>query len=844
MRHTFREFVRAIHGRYPFPWQERAAEALCVGAPLEAISVPTGTGKTSMLDAAVFAMAHGQDWRRIVYTVDRRLVVDSVSEHAQRVADALAAGESPAISAVAAVIGRRLRVVRLRGGVPLDDEWVLHPEEPAILVSTVDQAGSRLLFRGYGVSAKQAPIHAALVGHRALHLVDEAHLSRAYVQTLRSCREHGAEIAVIEMTATPSVPTDAVLALEEADRTDPALARRLNASKRARLIDSTVKKLSATLTAQAMSLRQNGAAIVGVVVNTVARAREVYGALAEAGDAVLLTGRVRSYERDQLVAALLPSIRAGRDASTATPLYVVATQTIEVGADLDFDALVTECASVSALRQRFGRLDRLGTRGTSDAAIVFATRSDKVYGSAYDDAWQWLQTQASQDVIDFGIDAFGRYPAPPAELSLPTPPLAPSHLDLLSITGTLAPQIDITPWLHGVERPSADVSIVWRADLDADSPEHWGEIVGHLPPIAAEALALPIHIARAWLGGAETEDVADIATAADATPSAPHSRRTLRWDGEQGVPIAAREIRPGDTLVVPATYGGCDDMGWNPASTAPVGDLAEAVRAQSGRPLRQRLHPALTSDAPRLRAARHWAVLLRRVQQEAEGDIEALEAELETAESELLALLAPDGPIVLEPYPDGTGAIALRVGPEFGQTLNTGIPVGLDEHLEGVGQWARQLASALGEDTELFAEAGRKHDAGKAVTAFQNLLHGSPIHDRPLAKSGLTGTAARAAWLNAGLPRGFRHEAASLTLTNCEAPLLRHLVGAHHGHGRPWFPLCDDPAMSGSALATVHGGWLEQFFALRAELRPWRLAWLEALLRVADARRSIEEQSA
>ena len=77
-------------------------------------------------------------------------------------------------------------------------------------------------------------------------------------------------------------------------------------------------------------------------------------------DAILLTGRIRPYDRDRLLEQWLLRIKAGRETEPDRPLFVVATQTVEVGANLDFDALVTEAAPLDALRQRFGRLDRLG----------------------------------------------------------------------------------------------------------------------------------------------------------------------------------------------------------------------------------------------------------------------------------------------------------------------------------------------------------------------------------------------------------------------------------------------------------------------------------------------------
>src|SRR5207245_7381806 len=114
--------------------------------------------------------------------------------------------------------------------------------------------------------------------------------------------------------------------------------------------------------------------VVGIVVNRVASARKIFDTLRQAhqAEAVLLTGSVRPFDRDRLLEKWLEKMRAGRNRAinAAEKLFVVATQTVEVGANLDFDALVTEAASLDALRQRFGRLDRLVVLKSTQAVIV------------------------------------------------------------------------------------------------------------------------------------------------------------------------------------------------------------------------------------------------------------------------------------------------------------------------------------------------------------------------------------------------------------------------------------------------------------------------------------------
>ena len=50
--------------------------------------------------------------------------------------------------------------------------------------------------------------------------------------------------------------------------------------------------------------------------------------------------------------------------------------------------------------------------------------------------------------------------------------------------------------------------------------------------------------------------------------------------------------RPGDTIVVPASYGGCDDFGWNPESDDKVTDVADDCAWRARRRPVLRVHPA------------------------------------------------------------------------------------------------------------------------------------------------------------------------------------------------------------------------------------------------------------
>ena len=91
-------FFRGVHGFAPYPWQVRLTrQVMDTGVWPDSVELPTGSGKTALLDIAVFALAARPDVmpRRVVFVINRRTVVDQAYEHVAKIQTALEASDDP-----------------------------------------------------------------------------------------------------------------------------------------------------------------------------------------------------------------------------------------------------------------------------------------------------------------------------------------------------------------------------------------------------------------------------------------------------------------------------------------------------------------------------------------------------------------------------------------------------------------------------------------------------------------------------------------------------------------------------------------------------------------------------
>jgi len=73
--------------------------------------------------------------------------------------------------------------------------------------------------------------------------------------------------------------------------------------------------------------------------------------------------------------------------------------------------------------------------------------------------------------------------------------------------------------------------------------------------------------------------------------------------------------------------------------------------------------------------------------------------------------------------------------------------------------------------------------------------------------------------------------------------LAMHLIATHHGRGRPHFPKGGFDPYAESRSPTIHAEVIRRFGHLQRTYGWWRLAWLENLLRCADALASADQDA-
>lgn len=945
---SFGAFHAAVHGgKQPFAWQQRLLEQMVRNKRWpRVLDLPTGSGKTTCIDIALFALALDADndakdrWcaRRIAMVVDRRIVVDQVAERGRALLQAL----MTSTDAIIVDVANRLRsltrtaeeplgVFTLRGGMPKDDGWARTPDQPLIIASTVDQVGSRMFMQGYGVSQGMKPVHAGLLANDTLLLLDEVHLSEPFRQTLDQLarlRERFSENGVKTrfshafLSATPGAGMEPAFALlDEEKRLDSPLGPRLHASKPVRLVEVEDRTaLEKECAEQAESLLERHRT-VAVVVNRVASAsviaRQLIDSLGSDAIVTLLTGRMRPLDRDDVLHQLRPAVQTGRKRSDDLPKHVIiGTQCIEAGADFDFDALVTEAASLDSLRQRFGRVDRLGNYKKAEGVVVCdnckklkedlrrrgkqasLADDDPIYGKALGETVRWLKEQererpkklkdelkklkdeakklngvarqraedqlARKTQVDFGVlaldvptgDELQKLLAPRPN----APMLLPAYLDLWAQTSPAPSQVpDVSLWLHGPSSGPADVQVIWRADLSEDvlqrgDVEAATTIVTAVRPSSLEAISLPFVTARAWIAGQSAHDFGDTEGAAPDDDGEPTTsgRRALCWRGDESEVIAAPTLKPGDTIVVPASYGGIRSGCFDAASTDPVTDRAEQANFFArARPI-LRLHPTVTAglqvSLPRDEPEQARDFLGRLA---ADGDWPAWKRlwALKLAKGRS-SLVVPGDPswAVIEAKRVSLAELQSVVQSE--ETLENGVElttdgddsfcagraVSLSEHSSDVETFAREYARrcGLGERlAEHVALAAWLHDIGKADRRFQVMLRGgSEIEyfkdETPWAKSAMPPGARAARKLareRSGYPGGgYFHAVQSVAMLDGQKAVLTewlkkgdatrepdldlvlHLVASHHGECRPFAPVVVDSAPIKLSLARHFSG--------------------------------------
>ncbi len=564
---NYQDFFQQIFREDPFAYQRRVA--LDTEMPA-LIDVPTGAGKTAaILGAWLWRRLKSPQsvGRRLVYCLPMRTLVEQTRDVARKAIEQVEQ---------ASVTGKgRFKVHVLMGG-DVDNEWESEPECECVIIGTQDMLLSRALNRGYALSRFKWPVHFGLLNNDCLWVFDEVQLmseglaASTQLQAMREKMDTFGASRSLWMSATldrewlktidfrEQVPTLEQVTLSEDDRRTPVLAKRLHASKALAPAPAGCR-MPEGLARFALECHTAGTQTL-VVVNRVARAREIFAALenecaklSPPPELKLIHSRFRPHDRR----GWTDSLKEKPDADSAGRI-IVATQVVEAGLDLSSRLLVTDLAPYASLVQRFGRCNRAGEY--EEARVFWVDRPlikklEKLDGKETLDEKEAVQVARPYEAESLETARkllLGITSAAPADLEsieyhdLYTPAHYPRRRDIVDLFDTTPDlsgnDIDISRWIRGGEE--RDCLVAWRAGV-GDGKALSGDIT---PLFRDELCPVPIHEMREFLKTRE----------AFTWDTLGGSRGEGAWRG-----VKPEELRVGMMLLLDASAKGYDALyGW------------------------------------------------------------------------------------------------------------------------------------------------------------------------------------------------------------------------------------------------------------------------------------------
>ncbi len=494
--------------------------------------------------------------------------------------------------------GRRIPVVTLMGGEDKED-WDIYPEREAVIVGTQDMLLSRALNRGYAMSRARWPMQFGLLNTDCLWVFDEIQLMGAGLATtsqLEAFRslwgtkdDHGCRSVWMSATLQRDwletidfkpVSLGQPRGLEKDDLINDEVKRRFEAKKPLEKAEAVMGE-SDDLAKEIVAAHEMHKGLTLIVVNTVARACDLYSAIKslqtgpETGKAARRkrTGQRPTLDPDVRLVLLHSRFRPRDRAARIQELLAeppidgticVSTQVVEAGVDVSATTLFTELAPWASLVQRFGRCNRRGTE--NDKARVFLILpAEKVADVAPPyESDQLAKARALLEKCKNGVGPATLDQVRKQHAADFSEAMRFEHgqvirlhefIDLFSTEPDLAGGFtDISPFVRDSDR-DVDVRVFWRSMPDhrpsPDSSEPSGD----------ELCAVPCTSLQEFLG----------------------NRDAWEWseDAERWERLRTSDVRPGMILMLDTAFGGYDDeRGW----TGEPGQVTVLDRSDGGVP--------------------------------------------------------------------------------------------------------------------------------------------------------------------------------------------------------------------------------------------------------------------